>query len=166
MNPLATSDARATADTRATLKDSLKRWLKLRQELIIQFNTLCQLRPFLSGKDTSYLEGSLITFCQLLLDYMSMGHFQMFEKLLANIENTTTTADIQKAKFEALKDTTLSALTFSDNYSSKFKIERLERDLSQLGEELALRFDLEDDLINLYVIERQEKHLKETRTGS
>lgn len=151
-----------TLSTSAELKHSLKQWLKLRQELIIQFNTLCQLRPFLNSKDTSYLEGALITFCQLLLDYMSMGHFQMFEQLLANIENASTRREIQAPHFEALKTTTLNALNFSDSYSTHFKADTLERDLSQLGEELALRFDLEDDLIRLYSRRPQMSALKQT----
>lgn len=161
MNPF------ATLSTGPELKDSLKRWLKLRQELIIQFNTLCQLRPFLNSKDTSYLEGSLITFCQLLLDYVSMGHFQMFEKLLANIESASVAApEIRASHFEALKTTTLNALAFSDSYSTKFKADTLEKDLSQLGEELALRFDLEDDLIRLYPTTKRMSDLKQTGTGS
>lgn len=151
-----------TLNTSAELKYSLKQWLKLRQELIIQFNTLCQLRPFLNSKDTYYLEGALISFCQLLLDYMSMGHFQMFEKLLANIENTSTIREFQASHFEALKTTTLNALNFSDSYSTHFKANTLEKDLSQLGEELALRFDLEDDLIRLYPMKPQINILKQT----
>lgn len=131
------------------LKHDLQSWLQQRKTLIIQFNTLCQLRPFQLCKDPNSLDANIITFCQILIDYIAMGQFQVFEQLLTSIEKKPCNQQAAQELYNRLKQTSLQALTFSDQYTEPFDIKELENDLCTIGELLATRFDLEDDLIGL-----------------
>lgn len=149
MQPKAIPPSELEPTSPSKLKPLLQSWLKNRQSLIIQFNTLCQLRPFQLCKDHQLLDESIIGFCQTLIDYIAMGQFQIFEKLLMIIEQNGLATTETTQLFHRLKETTLKALEFSDQYTDPFEIEKLENDLCTIGEILATRFDLEDDVIGL-----------------
>ena len=57
----------------------VERWLEERQSLIVQFCALSGVHE-LSGNNAS--RGRLQKFCQLLLDYVSAGHFEVFYELV------------------------------------------------------------------------------------
>ena len=123
------------------------RWLAERQSLIVQFCALSGVHE-LSGTNASRTR--LQKFCQLLLDYVSAGHFEVFYELVREAEAFADgSADVAKSLIPHINGTTHSALDFNDKYGEADKqgIMSLARDLSELGEVLAERFDSEDRLI-------------------
>ncbi|HET8710876.1 MAG TPA: sigma D regulator [Spongiibacteraceae bacterium] len=125
----------------------IERWLAERQALIVQFCGLSGVHE-LSGNAAS--RGRLQKFCQLLLDYVSAGHFEVFYELVREAEAFADgSADTAKALMPRLIASTQDALDFNDRYAeaTSAPIASLARDLSGLGEILAERFDGEDRLI-------------------
>ena len=124
------------------------RWLEERQSLIVQFCALSGVHE-LSGNNAS--RGRLQKFCQLLLDYVSAGHFEVFYELVREAEAFADgSADIAKTLIPYINETTQRALDFNDKYDCEdhcSDLSSLSADLSRLGEELALRIELEDKLL-------------------
>ncbi|MCX7087332.1 MAG: Rsd/AlgQ family anti-sigma factor, partial [Methylococcales bacterium] len=97
---------------------------------------------------------SLTTFSQMLIDYISLGHFGVYERLLSGKERRDNIQEVAKALYPQLEATTEVAVAFNDKYESADKLNTftdLERDLSILGENLAQRIDLEDQFCNLII---------------
>lgn len=125
----------------------VERWLEERQALIVQFCALSGVHE-LSGNNASRTR--LQKFCQLLLDYVSAGHFEVFYELVREAESFADgSADVARALIPRLDESTQDALDFNDRYAeiTQAPIASLARDLSRLGEILAERFDGEDQLI-------------------
>lgn len=125
------------------------RWLSERQSLIVQFCALSGVHE-LSGTNAS--RSRLQKFCQLLLDYVSAGHFEVFYELVREAEAFADgSADVAKALIPLINETTQRALDFNDKYAeaTQAPIASLARDLSALGEVFAERFDSEDRLIRV-----------------
>lgn len=125
----------------------VERWLEERQSLIVQFCALSGVHE-LSGNNASRTR--LQKFCQLLLDYVSAGHFEIFYELVREAEAFADgSAEVAKGLIPEINGTTHRALDFNDKYAeaTQAPIASLARDLSELGEILAERFDGEDQLI-------------------
>ena len=125
---------------------SMKLWLKQRQELLVIYSQLCGI------EQPSESFEKLQVFCQSLMDYLSIGHFKMFEKLAeAHYHLSPHTKGLDGSILQKISDTTDIALDFNDKYTDSESLEDLSEDLSVLGENLAHRMDWEDKLINTYL---------------
>ena len=96
------------------------RWLHVRKQLLVAYYNLVGIKP---GKE-SYMrlnEKALDNFCQSLVDYLSDGHFNIYERIIREMEGTNP-------------------------YLAATK---LYPQLADLGEALEGRFTLEDKLIAL-----------------
>lgn len=90
-------------------------------------------------------------FCQILVDYIATGHFEVFEKLaLAKEICTPEDPSLDIGLLENISKTTLKALDFNDKYSQNDYHLSLAQDLSWLGEHLANRIEWEDQLLTAY----------------
>ena len=117
-----------------------------RQEVWSLYCHVAELKPF-SANDT--VKSLLTQFSQLLVDYVSLGHFGVYERLLAGTERRSRVLTVAKELYPEFSKTTDAAISFNDKYDNVQKIEvfeDLEQDLSVLGESLAKRIDLEDRL--------------------
>jgi regulator of sigma D len=124
----------------------IQKWLNERQLLIVSFNHLCSLRPF-----TADVCETLQEFCQLLVDYVSLGHFEVYEHIVNTVEQCQQPkVQIPKRLLQALMDTTVCALDFNDKYQIERKIDHLDADLSKLGLRFAERLEWEDSLLEAY----------------
>jgi regulator of sigma D len=126
----------------------LERWLKERQSLIVQFCALSGVHEF--APQNSSNRNRLQKFCQLLPDYASTGHFEVYYELIREAEAFQDgSSELAKELLPAIAATTEAALDFSDKYTVAAPTEHglLAKDLSRLGEVLAARFDYEDQLI-------------------
>lgn len=122
-------------------------WLKNRQSLIVSFNQLCMLKPFdTPTADISAIKETLDDFCQHLIDYVCIGQFHLFEKIARNIPNQSP----DRPLLNRLLRMTLQAIHFNDQYTQPQDLSKLENELSILGENIALRLELEDELLNRY----------------
>lgn len=126
----------------------IERWLQERQTVILQFCALSGVHELHSEADPSNLR--LQNFCQLLMDYVSAGHFEVYYQLIREAEAFQDgSAELAKALLPKLAATTNIAIDFNDQYiDSSNNLAKLPASLSKLGETLASRFELEDQLID------------------
>lgn len=90
-------------------------------------------------------------FCQVLVDYIAAGHFGLFDRIIKKQERRKNVAELALRIYPEIDETTQTALNFNEKYDPKNggkDLAELQRDLSELGEELASRIELEDRLIN------------------
>ncbi len=105
-----------------------------------------ELKPFTSLSETKTM---VTQFSQILIDYISLGHFGLYERLLTGNERRESILTAAKRIYPEFSKITDAVVSFNDKYDdqkNKFTIENLETDLSLLGENLAKRIDLEDEL--------------------
>lgn len=135
----------------AGVNDLVQRWLADRQELIVLYCSLSGVHAFSPNSSQSTIK--LGKFCNMLVDYVSAGHFEVYEQLIkeAEVFSDTPAKALLDAAMPALKQSTEVALNFNDKFDSisesPEKHADLKNDLSLLGESLVARFDLEDQLI-------------------
>ncbi|MGC4123503.1 sigma D regulator [Enterobacter sp.] len=127
------------------------RWLHVRKHLLVAYYNLVGIKP---GKESFMRlnEKALDDFCQSLVDYLSDGHFNIYERIIREMEGMTPylTASKLYPLLEAntqqimdYYDSTLENAIDHDNYLE------FQQALSDLGEALEERFTLEDKLIAL-----------------
>ena len=122
------------------LQTLIQQWLELRQNVLVHYSELC------ATQNTE--PKSLQRFCQYLMDYVSMGHFKMFEKLAEHHENNESySKGLNKNLLLKITLTTDAVLNFNDKYTEIKNLNALSTDLSHIGEALAHRMDWEDALI-------------------
>jgi len=124
-------------------------WLSERQVLISRFISL-------PGQDvTEGLDSAIERFCQLLVDYLSSGHFEVYEQLLREGgQFDDGSVERAQALFPRIQDSTDIALDFNDRYSKLSNptvqdVREFSNSLSELGVALEERFALEDQLIEV-----------------
>lgn len=119
---------------------------KERHEVWTMYCHVAELKPFSANQKA---RGLLTEFSQLLVDYISLGHFGIYERLLAGNERRSAVLSLAQEIYPDLSKTTDAAIAFNDKYENSEQIlenSDLQQDLSILGENLALRIDLEDRL--------------------
>ena len=128
-------------------------WLSERKELIVQYCKLAALPPF-ERTDHSLPEfNDVKAFCELLMDYASTGHFELYDKILeecAPSSKDEQSVQVITAKIKASTDT---ALSFNDSYaelSDNDDMADFVKNLTMLGEQLEERFELEDQLLETF----------------
>lgn len=110
---------------------------------------VAELKPFSCSSQTQSI---LTQFSQLLIDYVSLGHFCIYEHLLSGTERRESVLTAAKKMYHEFSETTEAVISFNDKYDDSehtLTIDKLEADLSILGENLAKRIDLEDNLCRL-----------------
>jgi regulator of sigma D len=124
----------------------LQRWLGDRQLLL---SLLCELGTVVrNGVHRAGARQKLDRFCEVLVDYVSAGHFEIYCALLDEGERFGAKRCREAADLYArIVPTTAVALDFNDHYFNGGSGRALEQDLSTLGQMLASRFDWEDALI-------------------
>ncbi|MBA55432.1 MAG: sigma D regulator [Pseudomonadales bacterium] len=145
------TEARNHTEQWGNIDRMISRWLKERQELIVLYCKVDGLKQF-SSKDTP-ISIRVQALCDVLIDYVSAGHFEIYQMLMKEAEQFKD--DYQNTIDRILpliQHSTELALDFNDQYSSAelcdSNMDKLARDLNQLGEKMVERFDLEDKLIN------------------
>lgn len=126
----------------------IERWLQDRQTLILHYCALSGVHELRSDADPA--NRRLETFCELLVDYVSVGHFEVYYQLIREAEAFQDgSAALANQLIPRLNDTTATAIAFNDRYSlGNDALDQLPQNLSKLGETLASRFELEDQLIS------------------
>lgn len=120
-----------------------------RQEVWSLYCHVAELKPF-TANDT--VKKQLTKFSQLLVDYVSLGHFGVYERILAGTERRQSVLSVAKAIYPEFSSITEAVISFNDKYEKIDEInsfDDLEQDLSALGESLAQRIVLEDQLCGL-----------------
>ncbi|WP_058914224.1 Rsd/AlgQ family anti-sigma factor [Entomohabitans teleogrylli] len=126
-------------------------WLHIRKHLLVSYYHLVGLKP---GKESHAAldEKALDDFCQGLVDYLSAGHFKIYEHIIREMKGNSPLLAASQL-YPQLEHNTQRIM---DYYESHL-VEAIDHDnclefqqvLSELGEALAERFLLEDKLIIL-----------------
>ncbi|GAB4358076.1 MAG: Rsd/AlgQ family anti-sigma factor [Methylohalobius crimeensis] len=122
--------------------------LQERKQMWALYWEVAELQPYERHKES--LDKILNRFCQILIDYISLGHFGIYQYLLNGTERRRKVLEAAEKLYPAISKTAEAALDFNDRYEKAQLTdpERLSRELSQLGEALASRIELEDQLID------------------
>ncbi|MHB8347798.1 MAG: Rsd/AlgQ family anti-sigma factor [Acidiferrobacterales bacterium] len=131
------------------------RSLELTQKLITERTEMLVLFCRLAGIESYAPENRpvkqlLEEFCQILVDYISAGHFALYERIVEGNERRRGVAGLAEQLYPGIARTTDAALHFNDIYDRddhREMLEHLPQELSQLGEQIAVRIELEDQLI-------------------
>lgn len=131
------------------VNELIDKWLVERQELIVKF---CDLTVNPPSSQENTIE-RLQAFCQVLVDYVSVGHFEVYEQLTneaIEFKNDDGTL-LLESTIPQIQETTEVALDFNDSFDDIHKVddgvEKLVARLERLGRTLENRFELEDRLI-------------------
>lgn len=139
--------------TSKTLDHTITAWLKERQELIVLYCALCGVRELSSTLEEQRVLEQLNSFCQVLVDYLSAGHFEIFESIIEQTKEASPEQDSFHKYYALIEETTPVLLDFNDVYDtqelSQEVLVSLPQQLSSIGVALSTRFDLEDKLIKL-----------------
>ena len=126
-------------------------WLNERQQILVLYCQLAGLPPY--DRADRALPGILEVkqFCQLLMDYLSAGHFEIYDQVVAECnEHGPESAALAKCLYPEISKSTDVALNFNDKFAELESINQdteFDDQLSQLGQILEERFELEDQLI-------------------
>ena len=125
----------------------LDRWLIERRELLVKYGELGEIKTF-DGANVSH-GSKLQAFCQLLVDYVSTGHFEIFEQLAGEGKAFSDRDGLKEGAdlMEKIQPSTELILDFNDKYLATDDLEAVSQDLSNIGEALAQRFESEDTMI-------------------
>ena len=126
-------------------------WLAERQHLIVQYCKLAGMPPYDQERKLLPSRDVLENFCEVLVDYVSAGHFEVYDQIVAQCTiNGDRNMALAQQLHPRLTDTTDAALEFNDRYADHYDSEQLDefyRDLTALGRALETRFALEDQMI-------------------
>lgn len=127
----------------------IDRWLQERRQLIVQYYDLSTNEA--PSNPETFVQ-ALKQFCQILVDYVSAGHFEIYEQLLEEAkEFADGSEEVATRVIPKIEKTTATALDFNDQVDLVDKeddaIDGLKPALSALGQTLEDRFELEDLMI-------------------
>lgn len=129
------------------VSEIIDRWLHERQLMLVEYCGLSS-DPNLSAMSEEKSE-HLRKMCQIMVDYVSAGHFEVYEQLMREGKEFNDKPALQEATqlFDKVDATTDAVLDFNDKYLETDDLSSLASDLSRIGEILASRFDAEDRMI-------------------
>ena len=146
-------DIQPATDRRSRTRREIKQLISERNEVLALY---CNLARCDGNKITSADEidtDTLQEFCQLLIDYIATGHFELYSRISEGKERRYEIIKLANTIYPRIEKTTTLAVEFNDTYDGGNNLNadlksKLPQQLSSLGEELATRIELEDQLIN------------------
>ena len=127
------------------VSDIIDRWLQERQDMLVRY---CAFSSLDNHADVARGE-KLRELCQILVDYVSAGHFEIYDQLVKEGREFDDEDGLYEAGklFKIIDSTTEKLLDFNDKYLETDDLSSLDQDLSRLGESLEVRFSAEDRMI-------------------
>ena len=122
----------------------IDKWLLERQALLVSY---CNLAGINQNNGCLPDADKISQFCDALMDYLSAGHFEVFD-IIAGHDSAGEA--LKEQLYPKLKETTDASLSFNDTFADAVTAEQashFDAALAQLGETLEERFALEDELI-------------------
>lgn len=125
-------------------------WLQERRQLLVQYCELAGLPPYEHQENALPTKERVEAFCEILMDYISAGHFELFDKIMDECSQVSDNKKLAEELYPKITETTDSALTFNDYYSNigdEDELAGFDQNLAILGEKMEERFELEDKLL-------------------
>ena len=129
---------------------AVENWLAERSQVIVLF---CKLSGYRNQAELPEVD-QINLFCDILIDYVSAGHFEVYEQIVNDCDvNGPSSIELLNELYPHISKTTDIVVDFNEKYSKKTNndgeyMSGFDTDLSTLGEAIAKRVDLEDDLID------------------
>lgn len=153
----------STNDRRDRTRHELMNLVHDRNEMLSQYCLLAG-----TGKATSTADQSkeaeavlLREFCENLIDYLARGQFELYQRISDGKERRQDIIELASKIYPRISETTNVAVDFNDEFDKCQQklgsFDHYGERLSQLGEELAIRFELEDKLIHSLLAPKAEK---------
>lgn len=135
------------------VSEIIDRWLQERQDLLVLFCTLGE------TASAEVQANRLPHFFQILVDYVSAGHFEVYEQLVQEGHEFDDREGLRESEslFEKIQETTDALLDLNDKYQETDDLDTLKDDLSRLGELLESRFVLEDRIIEVLHVSHKDQ---------
>jgi len=137
----------ANTDRRARTHEMVRKLLDERQEMFAMYCRVAGLEPYDDIKPDAQ---ALQSFCQVLVDYSAFGHFEIYERIVSGRERRGQVVEVAREVYPRIAEASEAAVEFNDKYDASdhaLDLQQLDRDLCKLGEELAVRIDMEDRII-------------------
>jgi len=140
-------------ERRGRLQQTISSLIKLRQEMVISYCQLSGVSSFEKRdiENHSIKADQLRNFCQIMVDYTAMGHFEVYQRIIEGKERRRAVKDVAKEVYPAIAETTDYLVDFNDKYDAfegtDGDVDMLAGDLSRLGEIIAIRGELEDQIL-------------------
>lgn len=123
-----------------------------RADMLVQFCRIAGVEPWEDPHSTEELRVMLQQFCEILVDYLAAGHFGLYQRFIDGEERREDIRTLAEKLYPQISETTQLALDFNDKYEDEAHKEfdqSFSDDLSKLGQALAIRIDLEDQLLSV-----------------
>ncbi len=118
-----------------------------RTQMLSLFSQLVEMKPFQADVETCDL---LQEFCETLVDYTLQAHLNLYRHIEDKLEKRQQVLQLADRIYPRILSTTEQISDFNDEYEdihAGLDATKLELNLSKLGEALAARIELEDQLI-------------------
>ena len=138
-------------DRRTRTKKEIKQLIAERNSVLSQYYSLTNHLD--DTDDVESLKELLQEFCQDMVDYIATGHFEIYRRIEDGIERRNEILDLSDEALHKIINTTKAAINFNDLYDFTDDIDAdilksFPKQLSELGQNLAIRIELEDRFIN------------------
>ena len=141
--------AKETRERRCASNEQAEHLLKERKQLLsLMLQVSSEGSDAVSVKSVADLE----EFNQVLVDYIAAGHFGLYDRIAEGKERRQSVSELAIQIYPRIEQSTQIALAFDEKYNpenNEDELNHFQEDLSMLGEELATRIELEDQLIQL-----------------
>ncbi|MCW8907617.1 MAG: sigma D regulator [Sedimenticola sp.] len=138
---------RSAEERRTRTQEMVANWLAERQQMLVLYCKLAGIESFDPDRPEKQL---LRDFCQLLVDYVAFGHFEVYDRITAGDERRGEVIRVAREAYPKIARVTEEVVAFNDKYDlsdHQQPLGALNDDLSRLGEALASRIELEDRLV-------------------
>lgn len=139
------------SDRREGTREMVQKLLDERQEMLSMFCRVAGLEPYKGrGAELEVLQD----FCALLVDYFAFCHFEIYERIVDGRERRAQVLEVAREVYPRIAEASEVAVDFNDKYDESdhpLDLHELDRDLGRLGEELAVRIEMEDRIIEALV---------------
>lgn len=141
------SQTESGSERRVRTQQMVEKWMQERQEMLVLYCQLAGLEPYTPDKPNKQL---LKDFCQVLVDYVAFGHFEVYDRISRGEERREQVKRIAEEVYPKVAATTDTVVAFNDKYdpgNGEQALQQLDDDLSRLGADLATRIEAEDRVV-------------------
>ncbi len=139
---------------------AIDNWLEERGELLVRYCKLAGILPSGEAAKNAIDNSDVAEFCQVMVDYLSAGHFEVFDEIASKCEtHGGESLELARSVWPKINVTTDVALNFNDKYAEAnddTDWSNFSADLSELAEALEDRFGYEDQLIHALYTKHSE----------
>lgn len=128
-------------------RDLIEKLLAERQRVLVLMCEVIGLKPYSGDKPVKDVLGE---FNSVLVDYIAAGHFGLYQRIVEGTERRQAVVATASKVYPRIAQTTDAAMDFNDKYGGEWNfhfMDSLADDMSKLGERLATRIEMEDEII-------------------